>query len=105
MVPYQFAYLVLTIVQLASCVRGLTIARVLQSVDAYNFYNMSHSFLLLMLWILPINIPVLVVWIHNLALHWMTPFSTHHNLLAILPLVLCVETMSTGRMVPRISGR
>lgn len=91
-------------VQFASCVRGLNMARSVQTANAYNFYNLSHSFLLLMLWVLPINIPVLVVWIHNLAVHWMTPFSTHHNLLAILPLMLCVETMSTGNMIPRISG-
>ncbi|QIX01342.1 hypothetical protein AMS68_006859 [Peltaster fructicola] len=104
LVPYQFAYVVLTMVQFASCVRGLNMARSVQTANAYNFYNLSHSFLLLMLWVLPINIPVLVVWIHNLAVHWMTPFSTHHNLLAILPLMLCVETMSTGNMIPRISG-
>lgn len=58
-----------------------------------------------MLWILPINIPVLVVWIHNLAVHWLTPFSSHHNILSIMPYILLVETMSTGHMVPRITGR
>lgn len=57
-----------------------------------------------MLWILPINLPVLVVWIHNLAVHWLTPFSSHHNILSILPYILLVETMSTGHMVPRLSG-
>lgn len=58
-----------------------------------------------MLWVLPINIPVLVVWIHNLAVHWLTPFSSHHNILSIMPYILLVETMSTGNMVPRITGR
>lgn len=91
-------------VQFATGVRALSAARHSQLVSAYNFYNYTHSFLLLMLWILPINIPVLIVWVHNLAVHWMTPFSTHHNLLAILPLVIAVEVMSTGRMLPRISG-
>lgn len=56
-----------------------------------------------MLWILPINLPTLVVWIHNLAVHWLTPFSSHHNVLSILPFVLLVETLSTGKMVPRIT--
>lgn len=57
---------------------------------------------MLMLWILPINIPTLVVWIHNLAVHWLTPFSSHHNVLSILPFVLLVETLSTGKMIPRV---
>lgn len=56
-----------------------------------------------MLWVLPINIPTLVVWVHNLAVHWLTPFSSHHNVLSILPYMLLVETLSTGRMIPRIN--
>jgi glycosylphosphatidylinositol deacylase len=55
-----------------------------------------------MLWILPINLPTLVVWIHNLTVHWLTPFSSHHNVLSILPFVLLVETLSTGKMLPRL---
>lgn len=58
-----------------------------------------------MLWILPINLPVLVVWVRNLAVHWLTPFSSHHNILSIMPFILLVETQSTGRMVPRIQSR
>ena len=53
-----------------------------------------------MLWVLPINLPVLVVWIHNLAVHWLTPFSSHHNVLSIMPFILLVETLSSGVMVP-----
>ena len=56
-----------------------------------------------MVWILPINIPVLVVWIRNLAVHWLTPFSSHHNILSIMPFILLIETLSTGRMVPRVT--
>jgi hypothetical protein len=70
----------------------------------YNFYNFSHSVLVLMLWILPINLPVLVVWIRNLALHWLTPFSTHHNILSIVPFILLVETNAAGKIVPRVSS-
>lgn len=57
-----------------------------------------------MIWILPINIPVLVVWIRNLAVHWLTPFSSHHNILSIMPFILLVETLSTGRMIPRVQS-
>jgi glycosylphosphatidylinositol deacylase len=105
LIPYQFAYMVLTIVQLCTCVRALRLARDTRSGAHYNFYNYTTSMLVLMLWVLPINMPVLIVWIHNLAVHWLTPFSTHHNLLAVLPLVLVVEVMSTGKMTPRVTGR
>jgi glycosylphosphatidylinositol deacylase len=58
-----------------------------------------------MLWILPINLPILVVWIHNLAVHWLTPFSSHHNVLSIMPFILLVETLTSGKMVPRVTSR
>ncbi|KAI6902937.1 GPI inositol-deacylase-like protein [Hortaea werneckii] len=105
LIPYQFAYMVLSIVQLFTCVRALRHARESGTAPAYNFYNYVHSMLVLMLWILPINMPVLVVWIHNLAVHWLTPFSALHNLLAVLPLILLVETLRAGGMVPRVTSR
>lgn len=58
-----------------------------------------------MLWILPINLPILVVWVHNLAVHWLTPFSSHHNVLSIMPFILLVETLTSGKMVPRVVSR
>ena len=120
-IPYHFAYAVLCAVQLVTCVRGLKLARELvrhyilfsgrydanraQRLDKnYNFSNYTHSIFILMLWILPINLPVLVVWIRNLAVHWLTPFSSHHNILAIMPFVFLVETLSIGRMVPRVQS-
>ncbi|KAI5954720.1 BST1 [Candida theae] len=51
-------------------------------------FNFQVSWLMLMLWILPINIPILIVFIHNLQVNWTTPFSSHHNLLSILPILL-----------------
>jgi GPI inositol-deacylase len=58
-----------------------------------------------MLWILPVNILVLIVWVHNLAVHWLTPFSSHHNVLSIMPFILLVETMTGGAMIPRVNSR
>jgi glycosylphosphatidylinositol deacylase len=120
--PYQFAYLVLCIVQVVTTIRAwrslreavgvlsreddegaLTIAQ--RSDAAYNFYNYSHSLLVLMIWILPINLPVLVVWVRNLAVQWLTPFSSHHNILSIVPFILLVETSATGKMAPRVLSR
>lgn len=104
-IPYQFAYLVACLVQLATTVRARRIAAELKSNTNYDFYNYTHSLLILMLWVLPINLPILVVWIRNLAVHWLTPFSSHHNVLSIMPFIILVETLTTGRMVPRVTSR
>lgn len=104
-IPYQFAYLVACLVQLATTVRAQRIASELRQGSNYDFYNYTHSLLILMLWVLPINLPILVVWIHNLAVQWLTPFSSHHNVLSIMPFILLVETLTTGKMVPRVTSR
>lgn len=104
-IPYQFAYAVLCFVQAGTCVRALKVAQETQTAQSYHFYNYAHSMLVLMLWVLPINAPVLVVWIHNLTVHWLTPFSTHHNLLSVLGYILLVEVMSTHNLIPRVTSR
>ncbi|USW53309.1 Putative GPI inositol-deacylase PGAP1, alpha/Beta hydrolase [Septoria linicola] len=104
-IPYQFAYAVLCLVQAVTCIRAIKATQDSQTPQSYHFYNYTHSLLILMLWILPINAPVLVVWIHNLTVHWLTPFSTHHNLLSVLGYILLVETLSTNNMIPRVTSR
>ncbi|KAK9467697.1 PGAP1-like protein-domain-containing protein [Lipomyces arxii] len=108
-VPFQFAFVVVFIVHVNTCIRALR-APIVQSpgsngMFSTNFVNFAFSILMLMVWVMPINIPVLIVWIHNLTVRWNTPFSSHHNLLSIMPIILLVERMITGKMVPRMSGR
>jgi hypothetical protein len=105
LIPYQFAYMVACIVQLATCVRAQWHAKETRSTAHYNFTNYAHSIFILMLWILPINILVLLVWAHNLVVHWFMPFSSHHNVLSIMPFILLVETMTSGAMIPRVTTR
>ncbi|KAL9101632.1 MAG: hypothetical protein Q9163_003130 [Psora crenata] len=104
LIPYQFAFLDAVLVQLLTCTRALRLVRASNSPFHHNFYNYTHSIFLLMLWVLPINLPVLVVWIHNLAVHWLTPFSTHHNIISIMPYLILVETLTGGKMIPRLHG-
>jgi GPI inositol-deacylase len=101
-IPYQFAYLVACLVQLFTVVRALRIQNSVTSGINSNYYHYAHSILLLMLWVLPINLPILAVWIRNLAVHWLTPFSSHHNVLSIMPFILLVENLTAGRMVPQL---
>ncbi|RYP37245.1 hypothetical protein DL767_003064 [Monosporascus sp. MG133] len=102
--PYQFAYVVACLIQLGTSVRAFWFARSVPSSSNVNFSNYVHSVFLLMFWVLPVNLPTLVVWVRNLAIHWFTPISCHHNLVSILPFVLLVETLTAGRMVPRVPG-
>ncbi|KAJ5974381.1 hypothetical protein N7481_011591 [Penicillium waksmanii] len=104
-IPYQFAYMVACIVQLATTVRAQWHAKETRTTSHINFDNYAHSILILMLWILPINVLVLLVWAHNLVVHWFMPFSSHHNVLSIMPFLLLVETMTSGAMIPRITTR
>ncbi|PTB64042.1 PGAP1-domain-containing protein [Trichoderma citrinoviride] len=102
-IPYQFAYLVACLVQILTVVRALRIYVVNPSTANSNYYHYSHSILLLMMWVLPINLPILAVWVRNLAVHWLTPFSSHHNVLSIMPFILLVENLTTGKMVPQVT--
>ena len=104
-IPYQFAYLVVCLVQLLTTARALRMSSVHRQATNDNFYNYTHSILLLMLWVLPINLPILAVWLRNLAVQWLTPFASHHNVLSIISFVLLVENMTSGRMIPRVTNQ
>lgn len=104
-IPYQFAFLVACIVQFATCIRAFSYASENRAGTQHNFFNYAHSVLILMLWVLPLHLPTLVVWVHNLAVHWLTPFSSHHNVLSIMPFIFLVETMTGGAIVPRMTNK
>lgn len=99
-VPYQFAYVVACMVELVSCIRLYGNRQAERSHHTTNIYNFNFSVLLLMICVLPISIPILVVWVRNLAVHWLTPFSTHHNILSVAPLILLVECLTSGTIAP-----
>ncbi|OBT84659.1 hypothetical protein VE02_07076 [Pseudogymnoascus sp. 03VT05] len=105
-IPYQFAYLVACLVQITTCTRAWRLASDTRSAANHHFYNYAHSVFTLMLWTIPaINLPILVVWANNIVVQWLTPFSSHHNVLSITPFILLVETLTSGKMIPRVSNR
>ncbi|TID30116.1 hypothetical protein CANINC_001278 [Pichia inconspicua] len=122
--PYQFAFVVCTLTQIFSTSYAFMkndslnaystsfISREEKKNDSLkksnvieNYKNFNLSFTLLMLWLVPISVPVLIVWIHDISLKWRTPFSSHHNILAILPIILLIQIMNQGYMIPRPRGR
>ncbi|KAI5785093.1 GPI inositol-deacylase [Peziza echinospora] len=102
-VPFQFAYLIACVVQLSTCVKALkrTTGGGGSGGDnpttINNFLNFTTTLLLLMLLLLPIHLPILVVWIRNLAVQWGTPFSSHHNIVSVLPFLWLVGILAEGR--------
>ncbi|SGZ55869.1 CIC11C00000003596 [Sungouiella intermedia] len=86
--PYQFAYMVSFVIQVVTTVKSMAHNR------TRSMWNYHISFLMMMLWVLPINVPVLVVFVHNLNIQWNTPFSSHHNFMAVAPIVALSEVHS-----------
>ncbi|KAK4055661.1 GPI inositol deacylase [Microbotryomycetes sp. JL201] len=106
--PYQFAFLVIFLVHMMSTVRALLIAQDVSSPTTpastrrlWDRYHYSFSILLLMLCLLPINALILVVWVRNLAVGWLAPFSTDHNVFNIIGFLLNVEALHSGKMLGR----
>lgn len=86
--PYQFTFMVSFTIQAINCVK------ILWNKAPASLWNFHVSFLIIMLWVLPINVPVLIVFVHNMALRWTTPFSSHHNFLAVAPILILTELFS-----------
>lgn len=83
--PYQFAFVISLFIQ------AITTIKLLWSGDLKLAWNYHMSVLIMMLWVLPISIPVLIVFVHNLNIKWSTPFSSHHNFLAVAPTLVMAE--------------
>lgn len=83
-IPYQFAYVI------CCCLQAVKAIRAVKS-GTKSTGNLQLSILILMLWILPIELPIVVVLIHNFSVRWSTPFSSHHNFLAIMPILLYIQ--------------
>lgn len=86
--PYQFAFMVSFVIQV------ITTLKVLLAKAPRSTWNYHMSVLMVMLTVLPINVPVLIVFVHNLNIKWATPFSSHHNLLAVAPILILAELHS-----------
>ncbi|KKA26074.1 hypothetical protein TD95_000351 [Thielaviopsis punctulata] len=100
--PYQFAFLLVCLAQLATTTRALRHTLETRSLASSNLHNFSHAMLLLFLWLVPINTPVTVVWLRNLMVHWLTPFSGPSNVLSISGALLLANCMRAMKPVPRV---
>ncbi|KAG0192309.1 GPI inositol deacylase [Apophysomyces sp. BC1034] len=112
-IPYQFVFIVAFFVHIVSCVRSLNRAWANVSMKPppsmqkrLNRYYYMQSILVLFITLLPFTLPILLVWIRNLSVHWFVPFSSDHSVLAIAPFILYVEMLTSHRtMLPRLPQR
>ncbi|XBW38211.1 hypothetical protein QEN19_003802 [Hanseniaspora menglaensis] len=96
-VPYQLIFIALTVSQLF---------HVLYLFSTFNKMNknvieFNKTILLMMLLVLPVCIPIVVVFFHNFAVNWKTPFRSHHNVLAIFPIISLVFCLQNGMILKR----
>ncbi|GAA5975792.1 hypothetical protein JCM21900_006153, partial [Sporobolomyces salmonicolor] len=119
--PYQFAFIVIVLVHLFSTVRSLILAfdetpsshgartppspasaaAVKRLWDRYHYY---FSILFVLVTLLPINALILVVWVRNLAVGWLAPFSSDHNVIMVVGFLANVEALHSGKMLQRSSS-
>ncbi|SCU81395.1 LANO_0B02938g1_1 [Lachancea nothofagi CBS 11611] len=101
-IPYQFAFIVLTVLQALFCVK-LAVSCTRKEVQ--NLQNFNNTILMLMIFLVPINAPIVMVFMRNFAIRWETPFRSHHNFLAVLPIILLIESNARYRMPLKTSSR
>ncbi|KAG7193068.1 GPI inositol deacylase [Scheffersomyces spartinae] len=93
-VPFQVITVICCFAQGINCLKLYGIIKTKgdsSSRDGQQLLNFQVSILALMLWVMPIDIPIVIVHIHNLAINWRTAFSSHHNILSVLPIMLFLE--------------
>ena len=110
--PYQFAFLVIFLVHFFSTVRALLLAQDVSSPSTpastkrlWDRYHYSFATLLAMMCLLPIMALILVVWVRNLAVGWLAPFSSDHNVVNVFGFLLHVEALHSGKMIQRSKSR
>ncbi|QSL66694.1 hypothetical protein MERGE_001078 [Pneumocystis wakefieldiae] len=102
MVPYQFAYFSACVIQFSTCIKTYLNVKKMgleKTLHYKNFRNYVYSVLILMLLHLPFNIPVLIVWAKKMLANWIIPFSSHHNIFSILPIITLVEFLANEKMI------
>lgn len=110
--PYQFAFIVTFLVHFFCTIRSLLHAQDVSSPTTpastkrlWDRYHYNFSILFIMLCLLPINALILVVWVRNLAVGWLAPFSSDHNVLSVAGFLLNIEALHSGKVLSRSKNR
>lgn len=96
-IPYQMAFVISLVIQIATCIR-VALLKLSNSEQKLNLLNYNMTLLLLLLFVSAINIPIIIVFLHNVAIKWETSFRSHHNILAVAPIIFLVGNNSIFKM-------
>lgn len=92
--PYQLAFTLATVALLVMT----AYFKSNKAPQEQSFNNYISTICVLMTWTCIINAPVLAVWIQGIVVQRSMTFSSHHNLVSILPTLLFVENLSFRRI-------
>lgn len=99
-IPYQLAAAICVIIQVGNYIRTALVSSPQASKDEENLKNYNFAILLLLIFMIIIDAPTIIVFLHNVAIKWETPFRSHHNVLAVAPTIFLVSANSTFNIVP-----
>ncbi|KAL1915161.1 uncharacterized protein VTP21DRAFT_7642 [Calcarisporiella thermophila] len=108
LIPHQFAFIVAVLVELVTCVRAGVLSHIasdpLDRLKHRDRFHYLEGVLILLVTLLPFNLPVLMVWIRNLSVKWFVPFSSDHNIAAVAPFLVHAEVMVSTASLGRGQG-
>lgn len=99
-IPYQLATAICLLIQAGNCLRVVLSSASRSMKQQENLKNYNFTILLLLIFAVTIDAPTIVVFLHNVAIRWETPFRSHHNVMAIAPIIFLVSANSTFNIVP-----
>ncbi|EGG05789.1 uncharacterized protein MELLADRAFT_87688 [Melampsora larici-populina 98AG31] len=93
MAPYQFAFLVISLVHLFQTLWSLGVAktneiRQIRSIESWNKFHYYFTTLFLMICLVPGNVMVITVWVKNLSIGWYKPFSSDRKIYFVIGYLL-----------------
>lgn len=106
--PYQFAFAATFVALIAISVRALVIAQRMPaeaSRAAWDHYHFAMAILVMFFFLLPFNLPSLMVWIRNFAVGWHKSFASDHRVDYIAPFVIFTEGLANGTAVTKTTWR
>ncbi|KAG0207330.1 GPI inositol deacylase [Mortierella sp. GBA30] len=98
-IPYQFAFAATVLALVMASARTLVLAQRTSGASAQiarNQYHFMISLLVMFFFLLPFFVPVLMVWIRNLAVGWLTSFTADHRVDYVAPFIIIVEGLANG---------
>lgn len=101
-IPYQMAFMLAVIIQVINSLKVSSLSA--RTKNHQNLLNFNMSLLLLLIFIAIIDFPIIIVFLHNVAIRCGTSFRSQHNCLAIIPILLMVNNNSLLRLPNRTKG-